>query len=392
MLSWLAPLLVLGLVIFVHELGHFLAAKWAGVYAPRFSLGWGKPLWSFRRGETEYALSWLPIGGYVRMASKEDETASALEGGGEGGAAGEGAEPERSKHWDAHSMIPHGPLPIPADRWFESKPLYKRLVILLAGVFMNVVLALVVSTGVFAVYGRGYIPAVADSVVVGKPAALAGMQKGDSVVAVDGRAIARWDEMLEVVSAAAGRELAVEVVRGTERVTLRMTPEAQDVATPPAGETRRVGRIGVGPRGIPAREDVSFGQAAVAGWEATWGMAGSVLTVLGGLFRGSVSVTQLGGPLEIVRSSVVAAESGIENVWALVAFLSINLAVLNLLPIPLLDGGQILLQLAEGVWRRPFPPMVREWYARIGLAAILLLFVTVTFNDLKRMITGWFGG
>lgn len=393
MLSWLAPLLVLGLVIFVHELGHFLAAKWAGVYAPRFSLGWGKPVWSFRRGETEYAISALPIGGYVRMASKEDETAQLLEGGGEGGEADEEAPaPERSRHWDEHSMIPHGPHPVPADRWFESKPLYARLVIMLAGVFMNVVLAVVVSTGVFAVYGRGYVPAVADSIVAGRPAEAAGMLRGDSVVAIEGRAIGRWDEMLEEVSAAPGREIAIEVVRGGERLTLRVTPEAQDVPVPPLGETRRVGRIGVGPRSTIAREDVPLGEAVVAGWDATWAMAGNVLSVLGGLLRGSVSVTQLGGPVEIARTSVVAAQSGLENLWALIAFLSINLAVLNLLPIPLLDGGQIVLHLAEGAWRRPFPPTVREWYARIGLVAILLLFVTVTFNDLKRIVMGWFGG
>lgn len=387
-LSWLAPLLVLGLVIFVHELGHFLAAKWAGVYAPRFSLGWGKPLWSFRRGETEYALSALPIGGYVRMASKEDETASVLEGGSEGDISPEG----RSKHWDEQSMIPHGPLPIPPDRWFESKPLYKRLVIMLAGVFMNVVLALIVSIGVFAWYGKGYLPAVVDTVVADKPAALAGMQVGDSIVVADGRAVTKWDDVLEIVSAAPERQIAVEVVRGGAHQTLLITPEAQDVPVPPIGETQRVGRIGVGPRATVAREDVGLGEATVAGWDATWNMAGSVLNVLGGLFRGSVSVTQLGGPLEIARSSVVAAESGLENVWALIAFLSINLAVLNLLPIPLLDGGQILLQLVEGAWRRPLPAMVKEWYARIGLFAILLLFVTVTFNDLKRMVTGWFGG
>jgi regulator of sigma E protease len=388
MLSWLAPLLVLGLVIFVHELGHFLAAKWAGVYAPRFSLGWGKPIWSFRRGETEYALSALPIGGYVRMASKEDETAAVLEGGAEGDAAA----PERSRHWDEHSMIPHGPHPIPADRWFESKPLYARLVIMLAGVFMNVVLALVVSTGVFAAYGRGYLPAVADSVVAGKPAALAGMQRGDSITAVDGRAIGRWDELLEVVSAAPEREIMIDLVRGGTPMTLRVTPEAQEVPMPPTGEAQRVGRIGVAPRATPAREDVPFGEAVVAGWDATWGMAGSVINVLGGLLRGSVSVSQLGGPVEIARTSVVAAQSGVENLWALIAFLSINLAVLNLLPIPLLDGGQIVLQLAEGIWRRPFPPMVKEWYARIGLVAILMLFLTVTFNDLKRLVLGWFGG
>lgn len=390
MLSWLAPILVLGLVIFVHELGHFLAAKWAGVYAPRFSLGWGNPIWSFRRGETEYAISALPIGGYVRMASKEDEQASVLEGGPE---LKDGETPvERSKHWDEHSMIPHGPKPIPPDRWFESKPLYARLVILLAGVFMNVVLAVVVSTGVFAYYGRGYLPAVVDTVVVDKPAALAGMQKGDSIVAIDGLRIERWDEVLEKVSASPERALQVSFVRGGAEQTVTLTPEAQEVPSPPTGELQRVGRIGVGPRGTPARERVGLGESVVAGWDATWAMAGSVVQVLGGLFRGSVSVSQLGGPVEIARASVSAAQTGLENLWALVAFLSINLAILNLLPIPLLDGGQIVLQLVEGAIRRPLPEMVREWYARIGLAAILLLFVTVTFNDLKRLVTGWFGG
>lgn len=390
MLSWLAPLLVLGLVIFVHELGHFIAAKWAGVYAPRFSLGWGKPLWSFRRGETEYCLSALPIGGYVRMASREDETASSLEGGGELKEDGEPAE--RSKHWDEHSMIPHGPLPIPAERWFESKPLYKRLVILLAGVVMNVILALVVSTGIFAWYGRGYIPAVADSVIADRPAALAGMLNGDSIVSVDGVAIRRWDELLEKVSDAPGRPVEFGVMRDGVSLTLRITPEPQDMPSGPTGEVRTVGRIGVAPPARAEREKVGLGDAMVSGWNATWAMGGSVVAVLGGLFRGSVSVSQLGGPVEIARASVTAAQNGLENVWALVAFLSVNLAILNLLPIPLLDGGQIVLQLVEGLLRRQLPTMVREWYARIGLVAILALFVTVTFNDLKRLVVGWFGG
>ena len=383
MWSWFAPLLVLGLVIFVHELGHFLAAKMTGVYAPRFSLGWGKPLWSFRRGETEYALSALPIGGYVRMASKEDETASALEGG------GESDEAERSKHWDEQSMIPHGPHPVPADRWFESKSLSARLMILLAGVFMNVLLALVVSMGVYGWYGKGYVTPVAETIVADKPAALAGVQAADSIVAIDGVPVARWSEVLDAVSAAPGRELRFELVRDGQRLTIPITPEPQEIATPPAGEMQVVGRIGLGPKGTVIREPVGMTEAVVGGWNATWNMAGSVVTVLGGLFRGSVSVSQLGGPVEIVRQSVNAAQSGAENLWLLVAFLSINLAVLNLLPIPLLDGGQIVLQLAEGIWRRPFPPMVREWYARIGLAAIAVLFLTVTFNDLKRLVLGW---
>ena len=385
MLSWLAPLLVLGLVIFVHELGHFLAAKWAGVYAPRFSLGWGSPLVSFRRGETEYALSWLPIGGYVRMASKEDETAAVLEGG------AEAPEAEKSKHWDEESMIPHGPKPIPADRWFESKGLVPRLVILLAGVFMNVVLALTVTTGVVGWYGKGYLTPVVDSVVAGKPAALAGMQTGDSVVAIDGKPIARWDEVLEAVSAAPGKSVTFAVVRGIGPQTIVMTPEAQEIVTA-TGEKQVVGRIGVGVRQNVIREPVTAGEAMRGGWTLTWSMAGAVLKTLGNLFSGEVSVSQLGGPVEIARSSVAAAQSGGESLWMLIAFLSINLAVLNLLPIPLLDGGQILLQVAESVWRKPFHPMVKEWYARIGLVAIGALFLTVTFNDLKRLVTGWFAG
>lgn len=383
MLSWLAPLLVLGLVVFVHELGHFLAAKWAGVYAPRFSLGWGAPLWSFRRGETEYALSWLPIGGYVRMASKEDETAAVLEGGAETPAA------ERSRHWDERSMIPHGPLPIPADRWFESKSLVQRLVILLAGVTMNVILAVAVSIGVVATYGQPLVPPVVDSVVAGKPAAAAGVLAGDRVVAIDGTAVTRWEEVVSVISSAAGRAVTLRVARGTDTVPVVVTPAAESV-TGPDGARATVGRIGVAVRQGVEREPVDAATAVRLGWTATWGMAGNVVQVLGRLVTGDVSVNQLGGPLEIARSSVAAAQSGAETLWSLIAFLSINLAVLNLLPIPLLDGGQILLQVAETAYRRPLPLVVKEWYARIGLAAIGTLFLLVTFNDLKRMLGGFF--
>ncbi|MDQ8147088.1 MAG: RIP metalloprotease RseP [Gemmatimonadota bacterium] len=383
MLSWLAPLLVLGLVVFVHELGHFLAAKWAGVYAPRFSLGWGAPLWSVRRGETEYALSWLPIGGYVRMASKEDETAAVLEGG------AESPEAERSRHWDDRSMIPHGPLSIPADRWFESKSLVRRLVILLAGVTMNVLLAVAVSVGVVATYGQPLVPPVVDSVVAGKPAAAAGVRAGDRVIAIDGTTVTRWEEVVSVISEAAGRAVTLRVLRGADTVPLVVTPAVESV-TGPDGATARVGRIGVAVRQGVEREPVDAATAVRLGWTATWGMAGSVVQVLGRLVTGDVSVNQLGGPLEIARSSVAAAQSGAEALWSLIAFLSINLAVLNLLPIPLLDGGQILLQIAETAYRRPLPLVVKEWYARIGLAAIGTLFLFVTFNDLKRILGGFF--
>src|SRR5688572_11413797 len=217
MLAWLAPLLVFGLVVFVHELGHFLAAKAVGVYAPRFSIGFGPALFRKRWGETEYIIAALPLGGYVRMASREDEATAFLEGGSEQRAAGEvGANGApaiagevRRKDWDPEALIPFGPKPVPEHRWFESKSLAARLLIMIAGVTMNAVLALVVSVGLFAGYGRPYLPAVVDSVVAGRPAAAAGLERGDSIVAIDGAPVTRWTEVIEKVGASADRRLSI---------------------------------------------------------------------------------------------------------------------------------------------------------------------------------------
>src|SRR5690606_30885107 len=186
MLAWLAPIVVFGLVIFFHELGHFLAAKAVGVYAPRFSVGFGPALWRRRFGETEYVLAALPLGGYVRMAARDDETMARIEGGGEKvpdepttvGASGSelkvgeaGTEDGlRPPDWDPNAMAPFGPQPIPEHRYFESKGLPARLLILIAGAAMNVVLALLVTTGTLAWYGSPYVPAVIDSTLADTPA------------------------------------------------------------------------------------------------------------------------------------------------------------------------------------------------------------------------------
>jgi regulator of sigma E protease len=242
---------------------------------------------------------------------------------------------------------------------------------------------------VVATYGQPLVPPVVDSVVAGKPAAAAGVLAGDRVVAIDGTAVTRWEEVVSVISSAAGRAVTLRVARGTDTVPVVVTPAAESV-TGPDGARATVGRIGVAVRQGVEREPVDAATAVRLGWTATWGMAGNVVQVLGRLVTGDVSVNQLGGPLEIARSSVAAAQSGAETLWSLIAFLSINLAVLNLLPIPLLDGGQILLQVAETAYRRPLPLVVKEWYARIGLAAIGTLFLLVTFNDLKRLLGGLF--
>src|SRR5678815_5064811 len=154
MLAILAPILVFGLVIFVHELGHFIAAKLVGVYAPRFSIGFGPSIFKFRRGETEYILAWLPLGGYVRMASRHDAEAAFLEGGSEEASASK----ETEAGYDPEATIPFGPKPVPEDRWFESKSLLARIFIMIAGIVMNVVLAIVVATVLAFHYGQVVIP------------------------------------------------------------------------------------------------------------------------------------------------------------------------------------------------------------------------------------------
>ena len=382
MLSWLAPLVVLGLVVFVHELGHFLAAKALGVYAPRFSLGWGKALLRWRRAgsETEYVISALPIGGYVRMASRADETAAMLEGGNE--VVKEGAE--KDPRWDPKAMIPHGPRPVPADRWFESKPTWARAIILLAGVTMNVVLSLVVSTGVYAVYGRYDAPTVIDTVVAGAPGERAGLQRGDSVITVDGTVVRSWGDLVAKVSASAGKTIQLEVQRGAGRLTLTATPDSLGKIGAGALAPDRIGNRAV-------RKPMSLGSSMAAGWRATWAMAGSVLGVLGGLLKGTVSVKTLGGPIAIARISVAAAQTGLEPLFSLIAFLSVNLAVLNLLPIPILDGGQVLITLAEGAKGSPISDRTRENLMKVGLALIAALFVLVMFNDVKSLVLSIFG-
>lgn len=373
MLTWLAPILVFGLVVLVHELGHFAAAKLVGVYAPRFSIGFGRPIWRHRRGETEYVLGIFAIlGGYVRMASREDETMAMIEGGTETPAV-------QRPDWDPEAMQPFGPKPVPEHRWFESKPLLARLFILIAGVAMNGVLALVINIGIYASNPRLSATLVVDSVVAGRPAQVAGMLPGDSIYAVNGEPMAGWTEVVGRIRKSAGVPLQLDVMRAGAPVHLAITPEAVDAETD-AGTPSKIGQIGMVPKSIAI--PVTAGYAVSEGWDITKRMGGMVVGVVGGLFSGRVSVSQLGGPIAIAKSSVEAARSGMEVLLSLIAFLSINVAVLNLLPIPILDGGQILMNVIESAKGSAFSTRTREYILRAGLLAIALLFALVMFNDL----------
>jgi regulator of sigma E protease len=470
MLAILAPVLVFGLVIFVHELGHFLAAKATGVYAPRFSVGFGPSIFKFRRGETEYILAWLPLGGYVRMASRHDAEAAFIEGGNEEQTAKHANDPD----YDPEAMVPFGPKPVPEDRWFESKPLWARIVIMIAGVVMNAVLAIVVATvlvlrqgqnivpttvvgavrptpatqplaqlrlgdTVRAVNGtpvaswnavqreilrsedavrfttnRGdvnvplssakggasaeevadavvyYLPPVIDSVIPGDPAIRAGLLPGDSIVSINGEVLHSWPDMVDRVSVAAGKPLTFVVSRKAALDTLVITPKSVEEADQ-TGTPHTVGKIGAAARNPTVHRAIPFFQAAGYGWRITVANAGAVFRVLHDIGSGKQSVKQLGGPIAISRAAVEAARSGIDILFQLIALLSINVAVLNLLPIPILDGGQILINVLESAKGSPFSVRSREYILRFGLFAIGLLFVIVMYNDTRTWIAKLFG-
>lgn len=383
MLAYIAPIFVFGLVVFVHELGHFLAAKAVGVYTPRFSIGFGKALWKRRYGETEYVLALLPIGGYVRMASREDEATAFLEGG------AENAVTEVATHGeplDPDAMIPFGPKPIPPHRWFESKPLWARMMILLSGVTMNVLLAFVVTTGMFMHYGNPYLSTTADSLFAGRPAAVAGLQHGDSIVAINGVKV-DWEGLVNKVSASPGIPLTFDVVRNGQVRQVAITPAADTASNRTTGKVDNVGRIGIVP--TQGSRPIGVGRAIVAGGKATWMMAGTVIEALRGLATRKVSPSELGGPIMIAQASVQAARGGAEQLLFLIALISTNLAVFNLLPIPVLDGGQIAINVLESIKGTAFSSRTREYILRAGLAAVLLLFALVTYNDIRRLIVSF---
>ena len=378
MLSWLAPIIVFGLVVFVHELGHFIAAKLVGVYAPRFSIGFGPALLKKRFGETEYILAALPLGGYVRMASREDEATAFLEGGTENSAI----RPANPKDgFDPNAMIPFGPKPIPESRWFESKSLIARLFIMLAGVTMNALLAYSIYVGLLLHSGMPTPVPVAAVVTPGKPAAAAGIQAGDSIATLNGHRLERWEMLLDTIGASAGRPLDLGIVRQGRTVDVRVTPVAEMVPDPRTGVKRSLGRIGmVATEGFTP---ISVGQAFGAAWSLTVDNGSKIFAALGALVRG-VGVQDLGGPIAIAQVSVQAARGGIETLLLLIALISINVAVFNLLPIPILDGGQIVLNVAETIKGSAFSTQTRERILKGGLLIIGLLFVTVMFNDISR--------
>jgi regulator of sigma E protease len=346
----------LGVLVFVHELGHFAIAKRLGVRVLRFSIGFGPVVLSRRRGETEYALSAVPMGGYVKMLGEEDEN--------EPGVA---AEPERA---------------------FSTQPPARRAAIVFAGPAMNFVFAFVVYALLFVAVGvdlPSNSPRV-GGVSPGLPAEQAGIQGGDRVVSVNDKPIATWEELSKSVLDSHGERLHLMVERDGATFPLDVTPALQDNRTIFGEDAGQVYRIGI----EATREWSRVGPMQAVGMaaEQTWTASAVVLKGLALMLQGRVPLRELGGPIAIARAAGQQARAGARYFLSMLAFLSINLGVLNLLPIPALDGGHLAFFGVEALIRRPLRPRHREIAQQVGLLLLITLMVFVFYNDIHRLVQG----
>jgi len=440
-------IVVLGVLISVHEFGHFIVAKAVGIQVLRFSLGFGQPLIAWRRGETEYWISWIPLGGYVKMAGLEEEgMAGELEGG-------------------------KANVPIDPARAFDKKPLWARMAVILAGVTMNVILAFVIYTGLgiavgnptrpttridtvlvsrlppgaaalatlqrgdriaiingdtvrswedvqmhllrdtgtvlLQVAGKGTIrftaprddnarlalarwrveplmPARIGKVLPGEPAKRAGLKPGDVVVRAGGDTVRSWSDLIHRLWVNPERPIALSVLRGDSIVQLSVTPRPETEADSQSPRPKTFGYIGA-EGGFVVNRRISVGQAVVDGAKQT---ASTVVVMVGSIKRlvlGRASVREVGGVITIAQVSGQAARLGLVQFLSFLAFFSISLAVLNLLPIPVLDGGHAMFLIAEGIRRRPLSPQLRLRLTQLGMLVVLAIMVVALSNDVLRL-------
>lgn len=466
----LATIVVLGILIFVHELGHFVTAKLVDIEVPRFSIGLGPKLWGFRRGETEYVISWLPLGGYVQMAGMEEM--EMIEGG-----PSERPETERTGIAGATDLglvreeagVEDGEVRVPRSRDFESKSLPARFLVISAGVIMNLLFAILVfaasamiwgveeappallpaipveelpagaealaavpaGSRVVAVDGQqiddwgdvrmalltgapgpvtlhfedaspvtievpendtvraefvfaidpGYEPVIGQ-VVGGSPAERAGLRVGDRIVRGAGEPVRNWREAVAVIQAHPDQPLALTVERAGQTIDLVVVPEAQTVEIPGA-EPQVVGRIGAGVA-VP-RDRMGPATALGHGVARTWQVATVIVNFLGDLFTGKASPRSLGGPIMIGQISGEVARAGAADFLNFMALFSVNLAILNLLPIPVLDGGHLMFLLVEAVRGRALSQEQRLRFTQVGFIIVVAIMVWALANDVLRL-------
>jgi len=354
--------ILFGLLIFFHELGHFIISKLVNVKVLKFSLGFGPKVLGKKIGETEYLISAVPLGGYVKPLGEEP---------GE-----ELAEEDK-------------------PRSFQHQTVWKRAAIVLAGPVFNLVLAYIIFLVFLSVKLPVAIPELdsmtsrIESVAEDSPAMKAGLQKDDTIVAIDGKSVNDWSEMADIFSKNPGKELTIRIKRGEEYVETRITPQATE-AQDESGKHIIVGRIGISKK-LDAKivQSESLFVAPFKAVEAVYHWCVLTVDVVVRLFSGAVSAKQVGGPILIVDAAAKAASVGAFAYFNFIAIISINLAILNLLPVPVLDGGHIMFFIIEAFRGKPLSEKVLAVANKVGMALLLMLIAFVFYNDIMRIVVPW---
>jgi len=344
---------VLGVLIFFHELGHFLIAKLCNVKVLKFSLGFGPKVIGKKMGETEYIISAFPLGGYVKMLGEENS---------------EEITPEE------------------AHRSFSKQPVVKRIAIAAAGPIFNFLLAFILFSGIYLISGYPIMIPEVGQVRTDSPADKSSIVKGDIIEYIDGTKINKWSDIKKFVERSPNKDLHMVIIRGSKRISTIVSPK-EEIVKNIFGEEIKSALIGIVASGNIKELQLGPFRALMEGGKKTWELTAlTVLTVVK-LFQGVIPLKTLGGPIMIGQLTGDIARENVSYLLPFMAVISINLAILNLLPVPVLDGGLILLFLIEIVIRRPLSIKKREMAQKIGLFLLILLMAIVFYNDLVRIIT-----
>jgi regulator of sigma E protease len=360
-LTYVVPfLLILTVLVFVHEFGHYLIARWNGVRVEVFSIGFGAELFGWwDRAGTRWKFSTIPLGGYVKMFGDADPSSGLP-------AAGLGRLAQADR-----------------DVSFHYKRLGQRVAIVAAGPAANFVFAIVVLAVLFMTFGQPYTPAEVGQVQPGSAAEQGGMRAGDVMISIDGRSIARFEDVQQVVRLNPGVPMAIVVRRDGQETELHITPSRTEL-TDRFGNRTEIGLLGIARSGMEYVKRDPLTALLQAGTE-TWDLTLGTLKAMWQIVIGTRAVDELGGPLRIAQMSGEVAQGGVVAILWFMAVLSINLGLINLFPVPVLDGGHLLYYAAEAVRGKPLGQRAQEYGFRIGLALVLTLMVFATWNDLVHL-------
>lgn len=355
-------LFVITVVVFFHELGHFWVARRCGVAVETFSIGFGKALISrYDKKGTRWQVGWLPLGGYVKFLG-DDNAASA-------------PDSEALAQMDASAK----------QQTLFYKPLWQRSAVVAAGPFANFLLAIIIFAALYMSFGQQIVRPLIDQVMPASAAERGGLQSGDLIVAINGDDMESFGDVQRIVSVSAGEPLEMEILRAQEPLLLTVTPE-RVLQTDRFGNEFSIGRLGVSAMSSPEYiERATFGpiEAVTRAVGETYFIVEQTFVVIGRIITGRESMDMLGGPIKIAQISGQTATLGIIALIHLTAVLSVSIGLVNLFPIPVLDGGHLLFYAYEAVFRRPVPERVQEIGMRVGLGLILTLFVFLTWNDIS---------